>query len=306
MILITTKVHDYLLETLSQKGLEYAYLPTIQYQELYDKIDQATGLIVATHISIDKYLIDKAIQLKWIGRLGSGMEHIDVAYAQQKNILCVSSPEGNCVAVAEHALGLLLSLMRNIHKSANEVKNHAWLREQNRGFELSGKTIGIIGYGNTGKAFANLLTSFGVTILAHDKYKKDFGNQYVTEATLSQIMQNADVVSFHLPLTEETIHYANQDFFNRLKKNPYIINTSRGQVIDTNSLITSLKNNQINGIALDVLENENITLLSEQQKASFDFLLSQSNVIITAHIAGYSKEAAFKMCKVLLEKLNIS
>ena len=237
MIIITTKVHEYLLETLSEKGFEYEYLPTIQYQQLIEKIDRATGLVVATHIPIDKNLIDKAIQLKWIGRLGSGMEHIDVIYAQQKNILCVSSPEGNCVAVAEHALGLLLSLMRNIHKSANEVKNYTWLREQNRGFELSGKTIGIIGYGNTGEAFANLLTSFGVTILAHDKYKKDFGNQYVTEATLSQIMENADVVSFHLPLTDETLHYANQDFFKSLKKNPYIINTSRGQVIDTISII---------------------------------------------------------------------
>jgi len=206
MILITASVHNFFLDTLSEKGIDFLYEPTMRYAQLLEKIELATGLVVSTQIIVDKNLIDKAIHLKWIGRLGSGMEHIDVAYARSKNIICESSPEGNCNAVAEHALGLLLNFYRNINTSILQVKHNQWLREENRGTEISGKTIGIIGYGHTGSAFAKLLSAFNVTILAYDKYKNGFGNEFVTASTLDDVIKYADIISFHLPLTTETKH----------------------------------------------------------------------------------------------------
>lgn len=305
MIIITAPVHDFLIETLSQKGLEYIYAPQLSYSELYNKIDAATGIIVSTNIKIDRQLIDKAVGLKWIGRIGSGMDHIDVEYAKSKNIICESSPEGNKNAVAEFAVSLLLNLMRNTYKSANEVRNHQWLRNENRGPELTGKVIGIIGYGNTGSAFAKLLSSFDVSILAYDKYKSGFGNDVVEESNLEKIFKYADVISFHLPLTIETKHFANHDFFNQLQRQPILLNTSRGSVIHTASLIAALKNGIIKAAALDVLENEQLSSYNSEEKNEFEFLINQNNVIITPHIAGYSFESTYKMSRILLEKLGI-
>lgn len=305
MIIITAPVHDFLIETLSQKGLEYIYAPQLSYSELYDIIDAATGIIVSTNIKIDRQLLDKAVGLKWIGRIGSGMDHIDVEYAKSKNIICESSPEGNRNAVAEFAVSLLLNLMRNTYKSANEVRNHQWLRNENRGPELTGKVIGIIGYGNTGSAFAKLLSSFDVSIFAYDKYKSGFGNDVVEESNLEQIFKYADVISFHLPLTIETKHFANHDFFKQLQRQPILLNTSRGSVIHTASLIAALKNGIIKGAALDVLENEQLSSYNSEEKKEFEFLINQNNVIITPHIAGYSFESTYKMSRILLEKLGI-
>jgi D-3-phosphoglycerate dehydrogenase len=305
MIIITAPVHDFFIETLTQKGLEYIYAPKLSYSELYDKIDAATGIIVSTNIKIDRPLLDKAVGLKWIGRIGSGMDHIDVEYAKSKNIICESSPEGNKNAVAEFAVGLLLNLMRNTYKSANEVRNHQWLRNENRGPELTGKVIGIIGYGNTGSAFAKLLSSFDVSILAYDKYKSGFGNDVVEESNLEKIFKYADVISFHLPLTIETKHFANHDFFKQLQRQPILLNTSRGSVINTSSLIAALKNGIIKAAALDVLENEQLSSYNSEEKKEFEFLINQNNVIITPHIAGYSFESTYKMSRILLEKLGI-
>ncbi len=305
MIIITAPVHPILLDTLKDKGYPFVYLPQLDYNGLLVEIPSATGLIVATHIKIDRKMIDLGSQLKWIGRLGSGMEHIDVAYANGKNIICESSPEGNRNAVAEHTLGLLLNLLRNINKSANELKKSLWLREENRGFELAGKVVGIIGFGNTGSAFAKLLSSFDVTILAYDKYKVGFGNEMVKESSEEEIYKQADVISFHVPLNAETQHMADGHFFEALSKNPLIINSSRGKIIETNSLIYAIKSAMISGAALDVLENENLTSYTEDEKNSLNFLVNQNNVIITPHIAGYSYEATFKMSCVLLEKLGI-
>ncbi|MEO8770449.1 MAG: NAD(P)-dependent oxidoreductase [Ferruginibacter sp.] len=305
MIIITAKAHDFLIDTLKQKGYEVLYAPEITYEQLSEKIDHATGLVVTTRIKIDAAMIDKARNLQWIGRLGSGMELIDTNYAAEKNILCVSSPEGNRNAVGEHALGMLLNLMNNISKSSNEVKEGKWLREQNRGVELTGKIVGIIGFGNTGSAFAKLLAAFDVSILANDKYKSGFGNVYIKEATIEQISRYADVISFHLPLNEETYHFANDAFFKALQQKPFIINTSRGAVVNTNSLITAIKNNNIAGAALDVLENEKIDKLNEEETERLQFLNDQKNVLLTPHIAGYSNEAFYKMSRILLEKLGI-
>ena len=307
-VIVTAAVHPFLLATLTQKGFEICYEPTISYDQLSLQISDAVGLIVTTRLKIDAKMIEAAKALKWIGRLGSGMELIDTAFADSKGILCVSSPEGNCTAVGEHSLGLLLNLMHRIHSAYGEIKMGQWIRDENRGEELTGKKVGIIGFGHTGTAFAKVLAGFDVELLAHDIYPRALGWQqfpHVKMVDLETIQQEAEVISLHLPLTPLTKHFANTHFFEKLAQKPYFLSTCRGAVTSSQALLEALQNQQIRGAGLDVLENERLDTYSQAEKANLEALMALPNFILTPHIAGYSQEAYYKMSKILLKKLGI-
>lgn len=304
-ILITGNAHPYLMDTLKEKGYEVIFDPKISYRDMMQMIDQIEGIVATTRIHIDRDAIDKAKKLKWIGRLGSGMDQIDVPYAELHGIRCVNSPEGNRNAVAEHVLSLILCLMNRVSISHEEIKHGEWKREANRGEELCGKTVGIIGYGNTGSSVAKVMAGLGVQVLAYDKYKSGFSLDYIKQSSLDELMKKADVITFHVPLTEETFHYADDNFFNSLGKKVYFINASRGKVLDTNALIRALDAGLIKAAALDVLENEHLDTYSVEEKNRLDNLLSRPEVILTSHIAGYSHESFLRMPQILLKKLHI-
>ncbi len=304
VVIITAKAHPYLQERLEQQGYVVWYKPGILDTDLLEILPQVHGLVVTTR-KVDAAMIDAATQLNWIARLGSGMEWIDTQYAALKNITCVSSPEGNCNAVAEHALGMLLALLNKFKIAMSQVEQHVWNRDENRGTELAGKTIGIIGYGNTGSHFAKLLSGFGVTVIANDTEKIGFANGYIKEGSVVQIQKYADVISFHLPLNPATRYFADDNFFKACANQPIILNTSRGNVVQTSALIDALQLGYVSGAGLDVLENEQLNVLSALEREQYDLLVSHPSVIVTPHIAGYSHEALLKMAKVVLDKLNL-
>lgn len=304
-VIIAARCHPYLIEKLEQNGYEVNYQPGILYEQLLPLLYDVHGLVIVTGIKVDRTLLENAPHLLWVGRLGSGLDHIDVKAAEERGVKVYSSPEGNCDAVGEHALALLLNLMNRVQVSAAQIKEGKWLREENRGRELNGCTVGIIGFGNTGQAFARKLAGFDVTVLAYDKYRFSFGGERVKEASLEQVLRYSDVISLHLPLTDETYHMANAAFFAQMERKPWFLNTSRGKIHHTASLIHALEQGMIAGAGLDVLENEKLDTYSAEEKAQLDWLLARPDVIITPHIAGYSHESFFKMSKVLADKLEL-
>lgn len=302
-IIISGYAHSVLEENLSEAGYQVIYNPTISYNQLLLEITDAVGLITTTRMKVDSNLLQNAPRLKFIGRLGSGMDLIDIDFARKKNIICLNSPEGNRNAVAEHTLALLLNLMNKVHFSFDKLKQNIWAREESRGDELEGKTVGIIGFGNTGSRFAQLLQPFNVTVLAYDKYKQGFTNNYIKEATFEQICKQSDIISFHVPLTNETHHYANEDFFNLVEKKPYLLNTCRGKITDTDALIHALKTNKIKAAGLDVLENEKLETYTNKEQEQLQTLLSFDNVLITPHTAGVTTQSIYKISKILADKI---
>jgi len=269
--------------------------------EIEQIINNYHGVIIRSRFKIDKQFIDCGSNLKFIARAGSGLENIDVDYAKNKNIHCYNAAEGNRQAVAEHALGMLLSLFNNLNRADLEVRNGIWKREENRGVELVGKTVAIIGYGNNGSAFAEVLKGFSVKILAYDKYLKD----YPYKSTMETIYKEADIVSLHIPLTEETSYLVNDNFINSFEKDIYLINTARGKCTNTKHLVAALENGKIKGACLDVLEYEETSFknLSTKRKASdMQYLINSKKTILSPHIAGWTKESNVKIAKVLLNK----
>jgi D-3-phosphoglycerate dehydrogenase len=308
-ILFLDTAHPFLKKELEKNKFQCIDDLTSSKEEIEKQLFSYDGIILRSRLTIDKKFIDAGKNLKFIARVGAGMEHIDVTYAEKKGIRCISSPEGNRNAVAEHALGMLLDLLNNISKANEEVKSGNWIREANRGTELEGKTIGIYGYGNTGSAFAKVLRGFDVKIIAYDKYKQNFGNEFVKESTPEEIFAHADVLSLHIPLSEETKYLVDDRFISRFQKNIYIINTSRGPIVRTDDLVTKLKSGKILGAGLDVLEYEETSfefmqpIAKSHQPSALQYLFNSKKAILTPHIAGWSFESYEKMAKVLTGKI---
>ena len=304
-VLVTDDVHELLIEGFEKAGYTCDYLPEITNEEVLKIIDKYDGLIINSKIMVNAEMLDQAVRLRFVGRLGSGMEIVDRVYAAKKEILVCNSPEGNRNAVAEHALGMLLALANHLPRADREVRQRIWHREKNRGFEISGKTIGIIGFGHTGSQFARKLAGMDVRVLAYDKYKSDYtaGLSYVAESDLDTLKREADIISFHLPLTEETHHLVNRAWLGFCKKNVIIINTSRGKVIETLSLIEGLESGWIGGACLDVFENEKPATFSKEEIELYERLYVMEKVVLSPHIAGWTQESKRQLSEILLEKI---
>jgi len=281
--------------------------------EIKDRINEFSGITLRSRMKIDKEIISDAKSLKFIARAGAGMENIDVNFAQANNITCLNSPEGNRDAVGEHALGMLLVLMNNLKKADHEVRQGIWKREENRGTELMGKTAGIIGFGNTGSAFAKKLSGFGVQIIAYDKYVPVDTTKFpfVLKCTPEKIFDEADILSLHIPLTEETTYMVNDEFINKFKKSFYLVNTSRGKIVKTDDLVKHLQSGKIKGACLDVFEFEDISFekMHPEDSGTLNYLKNCDKVILTPHIAGWTHESTEKIARALAEKiinLNLS
>jgi D-3-phosphoglycerate dehydrogenase len=304
-VLITDTVHPLLISGLTEQGFDCHYQPDIDFENVNNIIPNYVGLIINSKITVDKKFLDKAVNLKFIARLGSGLEIIDLDYAEKKGVKVHRSPEGNCDAVAEHAMGMLLTLANNICKSDRDLRQGIWNRELHRGWELKGKTIGIIGFGYTGSSFAKRLSGFDCRILVYDKYKKGFQKDYpcVEETEMNLIFKESDVLSLHLPLTNETRKLVVENFINKFKKDFFLINTSRGEVVDTKDLLTAMNKGKIKGACLDVFENEKPKTYSAEEQILFNELFTKENVVLTPHIAGWTKESKERLSKILLDKI---
>lgn len=302
-VLVACDMHSSFMDDLKKNGLEVDYKPDIENHEVSEIIKHYAGLVVSTKISVDREMIDLGKRLQFIARAGSGIENIDRGYAFEKGIFCYSSPEGNRDAVAEHVIGMLLSLFNNIILADTEIGKGIWHREPNRGLELKGKTLSIIGYGNTGSTLAKKLSGFGMNLLAYDKYKSGFSDTYIQEADMEMIFQQTDILSLHVPLTEETEGLINREYIGRFQKPIYLVNTSRGKIVDTQQLLDMLDEEAVLGACLDVLENEDVRKGAKSKLPWFHDLVMKNNVVLTPHVAGWTIESRQKIGEVLLEKI---
>jgi len=306
-ILFVDDSHPVLREELTAMGFQCDDFTGKNSDDCKSIISEYFGAVIRSKITFDAEMLKSATQLRFIARVGAGMESIDVEYAQAKGIVCFNSPEGNRDAVAEHALGMLLSLLNHLNRADAEVRNGIWRREANRGIEIKDKTIGIIGYGNMGSAFARRLKGFGCTVLAYDKYKTGFSDEFVTECDMETIFTETDILSLHVPLTDETRYLVDTKYLEQFRKNIWLINTSRGPVVNTASLVGALKSGKTNGAALDVLEYEKTSfeaMDAETFPEPLKHLVTFENVILSPHIAGWTMESKYKLAKVLADKIR--
>ena len=302
-ILLLDKNHPLITEQLSEKGFVLEEDFSSSYEQVLEKIHLYEGVIIRSRIPLDAHFLEKAKNLKFIARVGAGMENIDIAKAQKLGIKLINSPEGNKDAVAEHVIGTLLVLMNRLFISSNEVKKGIWLREENRGEEILGKTFGIIGYGNMGKAVAKRLSGFGCKTIFYD-IKPNLSDESATQVSLQELQENADILSLHTPLTEDTLYMIDEEFISKMKKNFYFINTARGKNLKTSALVNALKSGKIKGACLDVLEYEKTSFENlEMKNEDLEYLLNSEKAIITPHIAGWTHESKIKLAQVIVDKI---
>lgn len=303
-VIIIDDFHPIFLENLSKANISYSYQPEITKNQILESIYNYPIVAVRSKINFDKELIDALPNLKCIARGGAGMDNIDEAYATSKGIELLNAPEGNRDAVAEHTIGMLLSMSKKIVKSHNEVSNFEWKREDNRGWEIKGKTIGIVGFGNTGSAVAKKLSGFDCQVVTYDKYVQNISSPYVTQVSMDELLMNSDVISFHVPLTSETQGLLNGELIGKMKDGVVLLNTSRGKVANNHDVLNGINSGKIKSYACDVLENENFKNLSEEEKSLITNLTSGNQVIITPHVAGWSTESYYRISEVLSEKIK--
>ena len=302
-ILLLDKNHPLITEQLSEKGFVLEEDFSSSYEQVLEKIHLYEGVIIRSRIPLDAHFLEKAKNLKFIARVGAGMENIDTAKAQELGIKLINSPEGNKDAVAEHVIGTLLVLMNRLFISSNEVKKGIWLREENRGEEILGKTFGIIGYGNMGKAVAKRLSGFGCKTIFYD-IKPNLSDEFATQVSLQELQENADILSLHTPFTEDTLYMIDEEFISKMKKNFYFINTARGKNLKTSALVNALKSGKIKGACLDVLEYEKTSFENlETKNEDLEYLLNSEKAIITPHIAGWTHESKIKLAQVIVDKI---
>lgn len=300
-ILIADDIHPIFIEQAEALGYTCDYQPTIKLEEALQIIAGYAGLVIRSKFNVDKRVMDTATSLRFVCRAGAGMDNIDEPYAAEKKITLINASEGNMDAVGEHAVGLLLSLMNHFNTADAEIRNGEWKREANRGFELKGKTVGIIGYGFMGKSFAKKLSGFEVDVIAYDKYKTGFSDRYAREVSMEEIVKHSNVLSIHVPLTKETNGMINDDLLYYFKKPIFFINTSRGKVAKVRSVLNAIKEGKILGAGLDVLETEKVPALAEQEW--FDDLKRSGKVILTPHVAGWTFDSYRKISEVMVAKL---
>ena len=302
-ILLLDKNHPLITEQLSEKGFVLEEDFSSSYEQVLEKIHLYESIIIRSRIPLDAHFLEKAKNLKFIARVGAGMENIDIAKAQELGIKLINSPEGNKDAVAEHVIGTLLVLMNRLFISSNEVKKGIWLREENRGEEILGKTFGIIGYGNMGKAVSKRLSGFGCKTIFYD-IKPNLSDEFATQVSLEELQENADILSLHTPLTEDTLYMIDEKFISKMKKNFYFINTARGKNLKTSALVNALKSGKIKGACLDVLEYEKTSFENlETKNEDLEYLLNSEKAIITPHIAGWTHESKIKLAQVIVDKI---
>lgn len=300
-ILIVDDIHAIFQQKLQEENIPYDYLPDIGREEALARISGYTGLVIRSKFKVDAAFIDAAPRLAFIARGGAGMDNIDEAYAASRGIVLLNAPEGNRDAVGEHMVGMLLALMNNLHRADREIRNKHWLREENRGWELGGRTVALIGYGNNGQAMARKLAGFDVDVIAYDKYKPHFNDTYATAASMEEITERADVLSLHIPLTTETRTLVDDAFLSRFRKPIFFLNGARGEIVDIPAVLKAINGGKLLGAAFDVLPVEKFPALEEAPW--WDELIRHDRIILSPHVAGWSVESYLKIATVLADKV---